>query len=134
MTTSPLTAADLPQERRLVTAIPGPKSAELQARRTSAVSAGVGATLPVYVEAAGGGVIVDIDGNSLIDLGSGIAVTSVGNSAPKGRSQPKPTAWVSRAISALGSANSASWRATKRCASRLPLRRVTRISVATTTK
>ena len=79
--TSPL-AADLPQERRLVTPIPGPKSQALQARRTSAVSAGVGATLPIYVEAAGGGVIVDIDGNSLIDMGSGIAVTSVGNSAP----------------------------------------------------
>ena len=76
-------AADLPQERRLVTAIPGPKSAALQARRTSAVSAGVGATVPVYVEAAGGGVILDVDGNSLIDLGSGIAVTSVGNAAPK---------------------------------------------------
>ncbi len=81
-TTSPL-AADLPQERRLVTAIPGPKSLELQARRVSAVSAGVGATLAVYVEAAGGGVILDIDGNSLIDMGSGIAVTTVGNSAPK---------------------------------------------------
>ena len=80
--TSPL-AADLPQERRLVTAIPGPKSEALQARRTGAVSAGVGATLPIYVEAAGGGVIVDIDGNSFIDMGSGIAVTSVGNSAPK---------------------------------------------------
>ncbi|HEY5136929.1 MAG TPA: 4-aminobutyrate--2-oxoglutarate transaminase [Candidatus Nanopelagicales bacterium] len=80
--TSPL-AADLPQERRLVTTIPGPKSEALQARRTGAVSAGVGATLPIYVEAAGGGVIVDIDGNSFIDMGSGIAVTSVGNSAPK---------------------------------------------------
>jgi 4-aminobutyrate aminotransferase/(S)-3-amino-2-methylpropionate transaminase len=77
------TPTPLPQERRLVTAIPGPKSAELHARRTSAVSAGVGGTLPIYVEAAGGGVIVDIDGNSLIDLGSGIAVTNVGNSAPK---------------------------------------------------
>jgi len=52
-------------------------------RRRGAVSAGVGATLPVYVEAAGGGVILDIDGNSLIDMGSGIAVTSVGNAAPK---------------------------------------------------
>ncbi len=51
-------------------------------RRTAAVSAGVGGTLGVFVAAAGGGVIVDVDGNSLIDLGSGIAVTSVGNSAP----------------------------------------------------
>ncbi|HSX66451.1 4-aminobutyrate--2-oxoglutarate transaminase [Nocardioides sp.] len=73
----------LPQERRLVTAIPGPKSQELQARKSAAVASGVGTTLPVYVTAAGGGVLVDVDGNSLIDLGSGIAVTTVGNAAPK---------------------------------------------------
>ena len=35
----------------------------------------------MFVERAGGGVIVDVDGNSLIDLGSGIAVVSVGNAA-----------------------------------------------------
>lgn len=44
----------LPQERRLVTAIPGPKSQELQARKLSAVAAGVGTTLPVYITRAGG--------------------------------------------------------------------------------
>ena len=71
----------LPQERRLVTAIPGPRSIELQARRTEAVSAGVGGTVPVYIAAAGGGILLDVDGNSLIDMGSGIAVASVGNSA-----------------------------------------------------
>ncbi|WP_457033369.1 4-aminobutyrate--2-oxoglutarate transaminase [Kitasatospora sp. P5_F3] len=74
-------ATQLPQERRLVTAIPGPKSQELQARKLSAVAAGVGTTLPVYVARAGGGVLEDVDGNSLIDFGSGIAVTNVGNSA-----------------------------------------------------
>jgi len=73
----------LEQARRLVTAIPGPRSRELSARRTSAVARGLSTMLPVFVEAAGGGVIVDVDGNSLIDLGSGIAVTSVGNAAPK---------------------------------------------------
>src|SRR3954471_4397780 len=73
----------LPQERRLVTEIPGPRSRELHARRTAAVASGVGSVLPVYVAAAGGGVVVDVDGNSLIDLASGIAVTSVGNSAPR---------------------------------------------------
>ncbi|MEP6816595.1 MAG: 4-aminobutyrate--2-oxoglutarate transaminase [Marmoricola sp.] len=73
----------LPQERRLVTEIPGPRSRELQARRTAVVARGVGSVLPVYVAAAGGGVIVDVDGNSLIDLASGIAVTGVGNSAPE---------------------------------------------------
>ncbi|MCW2865962.1 MAG: 4-aminobutyrate aminotransferase apoenzyme [Marmoricola sp.] len=74
---------DLPQERRLVTAVPGPRSLELHGRRTAAVASGVGSTLPVYVAAAGGGVVVDVDGNSFIDLASGIAVTGVGNSAPE---------------------------------------------------
>ncbi|GAA2752430.1 4-aminobutyrate--2-oxoglutarate transaminase [Kitasatospora cinereorecta] len=74
-------ATPLPQERRLVTAIPGPKSQELQARKLGAVAAGVGTTLPVYVARANGGVLEDVDGNSLIDFGSGIAVTNVGNSA-----------------------------------------------------
>lgn len=73
----------LPQERKLVTAIPGPKSQELLARKNAAVASGVGVALPVFTVAAGGGVIVDADGNSLIDLGSGIAVTGVGNSAPR---------------------------------------------------
>lgn len=70
------------QERRLVTAIPGPRSQALQARKTAAVSAGVGVTLPVYIARAGGGILVDVDGNSLIDMGSGIAVTTVGNANP----------------------------------------------------
>lgn len=72
----------LPQKREMVTAYPGPKSVELMARRKSAVSAGVGGTMPVFAVAAGGGVIVDIDGNSFIDLGAGIAVTNIGNAAP----------------------------------------------------
>ena len=72
----------LPQVRRLVTDVPGPRSIELLARKKAAVADGVGTTLPVFIEAAGGGVLVDADGNSLIDLGSGIAVVSVGNAAP----------------------------------------------------
>ena len=71
----------LPQERRLVTAIPGPKSQELQARRSAAVAAGVGSVLPVFAARADGGIIEDVDGNRLIDFGSGIAVTGVGASA-----------------------------------------------------
>ncbi|TJZ46260.1 4-aminobutyrate--2-oxoglutarate transaminase [Streptomyces piniterrae] len=71
----------VPQERRVVTAIPGPKSQELWARKQATVANGVGAVLPVFVKRAGGGVLEDVDGNSLIDFGSGIAVTSVGNSA-----------------------------------------------------
>lgn len=73
--------SELPQKRRLVTAIPGPKSQELQARRTAAVAAGVGSVLPVFAARADGGIIEDVDGNRLIDFGSGIAVTGVGASA-----------------------------------------------------
>ena len=80
---TPAVADGLPQRRRLVTEIPGPRSRELHARKLAAVADGVGTTLPVYVERAGGGVLVDVDGNSLIDLGSGIAVVNVGNANPR---------------------------------------------------
>jgi len=83
MTTVPFEAVPIEQRRILVTAIPGPRSEVLQKRKLSAVSAGVGTGLPVYVERAGGGILVDVDGNHLIDFGSGIAVTTVGNSAPR---------------------------------------------------
>jgi 4-aminobutyrate aminotransferase/(S)-3-amino-2-methylpropionate transaminase len=74
---------DLPQRRELVTAIPGPRSALLMERRRRAVPAGVGTTVPVFAEKAAGGVVRDVDGNTLIDLGAGIAVLNVGSSAPR---------------------------------------------------
>ncbi|MFE3291365.1 4-aminobutyrate--2-oxoglutarate transaminase [Rhodococcus sp. NPDC059234] len=70
----------LPQKRAIVTELPGPASRALDARRRATVAAGVGSSVPVYAADADGGVLVDVDGNSLIDLGSGIAVTSVGAS------------------------------------------------------
>ena len=79
----PLGGPNLPQERRLVTDLPGPRSAAILARKADAVPVGVGHSVPVAAVAAGGGVVVDADGNSLIDLGSGIAVTTVGNAHPK---------------------------------------------------
>ncbi|MUH46049.1 MAG: aminotransferase class III-fold pyridoxal phosphate-dependent enzyme, partial [Actinobacteria bacterium] len=80
--TTERTETELPQERRLVTSVPGPKSQALLARKTEAVSAGVGVSWPVFIVKAGGGVLIDVDGNSMIDLGSGIAVTTVGNANP----------------------------------------------------
>ncbi|NYJ73898.1 4-aminobutyrate--2-oxoglutarate transaminase [Allobranchiibius huperziae] len=71
---------ELAQRRELRTELPGPKSRALSERRAAVVASGVASTMPVYVARAGGGVIEDVDGNTLIDLGSGIAVTSVGNS------------------------------------------------------
>ena len=71
----------IPQVRKVLTEIPGPKSQELLARRSASVSAALGMAIPVFVEKAAGGVIVDVDGNSIIDMGAGIAVVNVGNSA-----------------------------------------------------
>ncbi|GAB2743588.1 4-aminobutyrate--2-oxoglutarate transaminase [Salinifilum aidingensis] len=71
------------QTRKLRTEVPGPRSRELQQRRSAAVAGGVSSILPVYVEDAEDGLLHDVDGNTLIDLGSGIAVTNVGSAAPE---------------------------------------------------
>ncbi len=75
-------ATAIPQRRRLVTSIPGPNSIALAGRRQGAVAPGVSSTLPVYIDRGEGAVLIDVDGNALIDLGSGIAVTSVGHAVP----------------------------------------------------
>jgi len=72
-------AAPVSQQRRILTAIPGPKSNELQQRRLASVPSGVGSALPVYVERAHGAIVVDVDGNQFIDLGSGIGVMTIGH-------------------------------------------------------
>ncbi|MEU8260310.1 4-aminobutyrate--2-oxoglutarate transaminase [Micromonospora sp. NPDC048999] len=58
-------------------------SDELHKRRGAAVARGVGSVIPAYVDHAGGGTITDVDGREWIDFAAGIAVTNVGNSAPK---------------------------------------------------
>ena len=82
MATTLASLTSVPQVRRLITEIPGPKSREFMKRRVAAVSAGVGTSIPVFIVKGGGGVLVDADGNSFIDLCSGLAVTNVGNSNP----------------------------------------------------
>ena len=89
------------QERKLVTAIPGPRSQALHARRGAAVARGLSTAFPVYIESGSGAILVDVDGNALIDLGSGIAVTGVGHAA-----EPWSTPYGSRSV---GSATPASW-------------------------
>ena len=83
MSTQEPGGAALPQERIIATEIPGPRSQAIEARRAKAVAAGVASSLPAYVVAAGGGILKDADGNQIIDLGSGIAVTTAGNSNPR---------------------------------------------------
>ncbi|MFJ8893111.1 4-aminobutyrate--2-oxoglutarate transaminase [Leifsonia sp. NPDC102414] len=67
------------QERRIVTAVPGPKSQELHQRRLAVVPTGVSSTLPVYIAKANGAILVDVDGNQFVDFGAGIGVTTVGH-------------------------------------------------------
>ncbi|MEK9535654.1 MAG: 4-aminobutyrate--2-oxoglutarate transaminase [Aquiluna sp.] len=73
----------LEQKRHVVTAIPGPNSVALQKRRTEVVSAGVGTMLPVFVDEAHGAILKDVDGNHLIDMGSGIGVVTIGHTNEK---------------------------------------------------
>jgi len=58
--------------------MPGAKSEALDKRRKAAVAPGVASVMPIYAKSQGGGIVIDEDGNSLIDLGSGIAVTTIG--------------------------------------------------------
>jgi 4-aminobutyrate aminotransferase / (S)-3-amino-2-methylpropionate transaminase / 5-aminovalerate transaminase len=58
-------------------------SDELHKRRGTAVARGVSSVVSSYVDSASGGTITDVDGREWIDFAAGIAVTSVGNSAPK---------------------------------------------------
>ncbi|MFM8927331.1 MAG: 4-aminobutyrate--2-oxoglutarate transaminase [Rhodoluna sp.] len=67
------------QKRKLVTSIPGPISQALHEKRLAQVGHGVGTTLPVYIDSAHGAILVDVDGNQLIDMGSGIGVTTIGH-------------------------------------------------------
>jgi 4-aminobutyrate aminotransferase/(S)-3-amino-2-methylpropionate transaminase len=69
----------VPTERKVVTAIPGPRSLALQERRNAVVSSGVSSALPVYIERAHGAILVDVDGNAFLDLGAGIGVTTIGH-------------------------------------------------------
>ena len=69
-------------ERLVVTELPGPKSQALHDRRKATVSHGLTQGFPVYIERASGAILQDVDGNRLLDLGSGIAVTTIGHAVP----------------------------------------------------
>jgi 4-aminobutyrate aminotransferase/(S)-3-amino-2-methylpropionate transaminase len=76
-------AMDIPQERKLVTEIPGPRSREWFERRATAVARGVAAIHPIVTARASNAIVEDVDGNRLIDLATGIAVLNVGHTAPE---------------------------------------------------
>jgi 4-aminobutyrate aminotransferase/(S)-3-amino-2-methylpropionate transaminase len=70
-------------ERKVVTELPGPKSRALHERRKAVVSAGLTTGFPIYIERGEGAIVVDVDGNRILDLGSGIAVTTIGHAVPE---------------------------------------------------
>ncbi len=67
----------------LKTAVPGPASRALLARRAKAVPRGVPATTPLAIVHADGAVLTDADGNRLIDFAGGIGVMNVGHGNPR---------------------------------------------------
>ena len=72
----------VPQQRKLLTELPGPRSVELQARRVNAVARGAGTLANIYMDHGAGAILVDVDGNQIIDLGCGIGVTTIGHAHP----------------------------------------------------
>ncbi len=74
---------DIPQERKVVTEIPGPRSREWFERRASAVPPGVFSIHPIVTARASGAIVEDVDGNRLIDLATGISVLNVGHTSPE---------------------------------------------------
>ncbi|HET7209449.1 MAG TPA: 4-aminobutyrate--2-oxoglutarate transaminase [Terriglobales bacterium] len=67
---------------QLRTAVPGPKSKALGARREAAVPRGLSHATPVYVARAEGALLEDVDGNRFIDLAGGIGCLNVGHRSP----------------------------------------------------
>jgi 4-aminobutyrate aminotransferase / (S)-3-amino-2-methylpropionate transaminase / 5-aminovalerate transaminase len=64
---------------QLRTAIPGPKSKALAARRTRAVPRGLSHGTPIYVAKAEGAWLEDVDGNRYLDFAGGIGCLNVGH-------------------------------------------------------
>ena len=77
--TSTITAAEVIQQPLLRTEIPGPRSRELHARRQAVIPPGVHSVVPVYIERAHGSILVDVDGNQIVDVCGGIGVTTIGH-------------------------------------------------------
>ncbi|MBP1325644.1 4-aminobutyrate aminotransferase/(S)-3-amino-2-methylpropionate transaminase [Leucobacter exalbidus] len=79
MSEATVSESSIPQQRLLVTEIPGPRSQELHARRQAVVPPGVHSVLPVYIDRAHDSIVVDVDGNHIIDVCGGIGVMTIGH-------------------------------------------------------
>jgi len=64
---------------RLRTAVPGPRSRELQRKRENVVPRGLHQAAPIFVARAEGALVEDVDGNTFIDLAGGIGCLNTGH-------------------------------------------------------
>jgi 4-aminobutyrate aminotransferase / (S)-3-amino-2-methylpropionate transaminase / 5-aminovalerate transaminase len=67
----------------LKTAIPGPRSRELLARKERVVAEPLSTFAPVVVEEGRGASLTDVDGNTFIDFTGGVGCLNVGHSHPR---------------------------------------------------
>ena len=67
----------------LKTAVPGPKSQEILARKERVVADPLSVTLPVVIAEGRGATITDVDGNTFIDFTGGVGCLNVGHSHPR---------------------------------------------------
>ena len=67
----------------LRTALPGPRSQEIFARKQAAVAGPLDVTFPIVGAEAHGAMLTDVDGNTFIDFTGGVGCLNVGHSHPK---------------------------------------------------
>jgi 4-aminobutyrate aminotransferase / (S)-3-amino-2-methylpropionate transaminase / 5-aminovalerate transaminase len=67
----------------LRTAVPGPRSQEILARKQAAVAGPLEVTFPIVAAEARRATLTDVDGNTFIDFTGGVGCLNVGHSHPK---------------------------------------------------
>src|SRR3989440_9375694 len=67
----------------LKTAIPGPRSREILARKERVVADPLSVFLPIVIAEGRGAILTDVDGNTFIDFTGGVGCLNVGHSHPR---------------------------------------------------
>src|ERR671936_1998512 len=67
----------------LRTAIPGPRSQEILARKEQVIADPLSIFLPVMIERGDGATLADVDGNTFIDFTGGVGCLNVGHANPR---------------------------------------------------
>jgi 4-aminobutyrate aminotransferase / (S)-3-amino-2-methylpropionate transaminase / 5-aminovalerate transaminase len=67
----------------LKTAVPGPKSREILARKERVVADPLSVFIPIVIDEARGATLTDVDGNTFIDFTGGVGCLNVGHSHPR---------------------------------------------------